>query len=45
MRVKLKEHPLIRAGYSQSIVDLAKAIYPIIQGWITYYGKFIKSAM
>ena len=45
MRAKLKGHPLIKAGYSQSVVDLAKAIYPIIQGWITYYGKFRKSAM
>ncbi|MBD9356684.1 group II intron maturase-specific domain-containing protein [Methylomonas albis] len=45
MRAKLKGHPLIKAGYSQSIVDLAKAIIPIIQGWITYYGKFRKSAM
>ncbi|HEY8036150.1 MAG TPA: group II intron maturase-specific domain-containing protein [Methylobacter sp.] len=25
--------------------ELAKAINPIIQGWINYYGKFRKSAM
>jgi RNA-directed DNA polymerase len=45
MRAKLKGHPLIKAGYSQSVVELAKTINPIIQGWITYYGKFRKSAM
>ncbi|MGZ8941192.1 MAG: group II intron maturase-specific domain-containing protein [Methylobacter sp.] len=45
MRAKLKGHPLIKAGYSQSIFDLAKAINPIIQEWITYYGKFRKSTM
>ncbi len=45
MRAKLKEHPLIKSGYSQSVAELAKAINPIIQGWITYYGKFRKSAM
>ncbi len=45
MRAKLKRHPLIKAGYSQSVVELAKAINPIIQGWIAYYGKFRKSAM
>nr|WP_256325137.1 group II intron maturase-specific domain-containing protein [Nitrosomonas sp. Nm132] len=36
---------LIKGGYSQSISGLAKAINPIIQGWITYYGTFRKSAM
>lgn len=45
MRTKLKEHPLLKSGYSQSVEELAKAINPIIQGWITYYGKFRKSAM
>jgi hypothetical protein len=45
MRAKLKGHPSIKAGYSQSVVELAKAINPIIQGWIIYYGKFRKSAM
>ncbi len=44
-RAKLKGHPLIKAGYSQSISGLAKAINPTIQGWITYYGTFMKSAM
>ena len=45
MRAKLKGHPLIKAGYSHSLEELAKAINPIIQGWINYYGKFRKSAM
>ena len=45
MRTKIKEHPLIKAGFSQSVVELAKAINPIIQGWINYYGKFRKSSM
>jgi RNA-directed DNA polymerase len=45
MRAKLKGHPLIKAGYNRSIEELAKAINPIIQGWIAYYGRFRKSAM
>jgi RNA-directed DNA polymerase len=45
MRAKLKGHPLIKAGYHRSIEELARAINPIIQGWIAYYGKFRKSAM
>ena len=45
MRLKIKQHPLIKVGFSQSIVALAKAINPIIQGWINYYGRFRKSAM
>jgi len=45
MRTKIKGHPLIKAGFSQSVVELAKAINPIIQGWINYYGKFRKSSM
>ena len=45
MRLKIREHPLIKNGFSQSVVELAKAINPIIQGWINYYGKFSKSSM
>ena len=45
MRLKIKEHPLIKRGFSQSVEELAKAINPIIQGWINYYGKFRKSAL
>jgi RNA-directed DNA polymerase len=45
MRLKIKEHPLIKFGFSQSIIELAQAINPIIQGWINYYGKFMKSSM
>jgi len=45
MRQKIKIHPLIKGCFSLSIEELAKAINPIIQGWINYYGKFRKSAM
>lgn len=45
MRSKIKEHPLIRGCFSQSIEELARAINPIIQGWINYYGRFRKSSM
>jgi len=45
MRLKIKQHPLIRGCYSLSIEALAKAINPIIQGWINYYGKFGKASM
>jgi len=36
MRLKIKEHPLIKRGFNQGVVDIAKAINPIIQGWINY---------
>ncbi|MGZ5011705.1 MAG: group II intron reverse transcriptase/maturase [Methylobacter sp.] len=45
MRLKIKEHPLIKAAFSLSVTELAKAINPIIQGWINYYGKFRRSSM
>jgi RNA-directed DNA polymerase len=45
MRLKTKEHPIIKRGFSQSEIELAKAINPMIQGWINYYGKFNKSSM
>lgn len=45
MRLKIKGHPLIKGGFSQSVIELAKTINPIIQGWINYYGKFRKSSM
>jgi RNA-directed DNA polymerase len=45
MRTKLKEHPMIKGCYSQSVDELAKAINPMIQGWINYYGTYCKSAM
>lgn len=45
MRQKIKIHPLIKGCYSLSIDELAKAINPILQGWINYYGKFRKSEM
>ncbi len=45
MRLKIKEHPLIKGCFSLSIEELAGVINPIIQGWINYYGRFRKSAM
>jgi RNA-directed DNA polymerase len=45
MRQKIKLHPLIKGYFSLSIEELAKAINPVIQGWINYYGKFRKSSM
>ena len=39
MRTKIKGHPLIKAGFSQSVVELAKAINPIIQGCLNSYNK------
>lgn len=45
MRLKIKEHTLIKGGFSQSIEEVAKSINPIIHGWINYYGKFNKSSM
>jgi RNA-directed DNA polymerase len=45
MRLKIKEHPMIKGCFSQSVEELAKAINPIIQGWTNYYGKFRRSSM
>ena len=45
MRLKIKDHPLIKGCFSLSIEELAKAINPVIQGWINYYGAFRKSSM
>jgi RNA-directed DNA polymerase len=45
MRLQIKEHPVIKGCFSQSIEELAKAINPMIQGWINYYGKFRRSSM
>jgi RNA-directed DNA polymerase len=36
---------LVRACYSLSIEAMARAINPMIQGWINYYGKFNKSSI
>jgi RNA-directed DNA polymerase len=41
----VKQTSTDKAAFSLSVIDLAKAINPIIQGWITYYGKFRKSSM
>ena len=45
MRLKVKEHPLIDRCFSNSVEELAKAINPMIQGWINYYSRFRKSEM
>ena len=45
MREKVKQHPLIGKCFDKSVEEVAKAINPMIQGWINYYGKFRKSSM
>ena len=45
MRLKTKQHPMIKGCYSKNVEELAKAINPMIQGWINYYSKFGKSSM
>lgn len=45
IRLKIKTHPLVKGCFSQGVSELARAINPMIQGWINYYGHFRKSAM
>jgi len=45
MRTKIKLHPMVKSCYSLGIEAVAKAINPMIQGWINYYGRFRKSEM
>jgi RNA-directed DNA polymerase len=45
MRTKIKEHPMIKGCFSQSIEELASALNPILQGWINYYGQFRQSSL
>jgi RNA-directed DNA polymerase len=45
IRLKIKEHPMVKGCFSQGITELARAINPMIQGWINYYGAFRKSEM
>jgi RNA-directed DNA polymerase len=45
IRLKIKEHPMIKGCFSQGITELARTINPMIQGWINYYGHFRKSEM
>ncbi len=45
MRLKAKEHPILKRSFSQSVEQLAKAINPMIQGWINYYARFVGSSM
>lgn len=45
MRQKVREHPLIKRCFSLSVEELARAINPMLQGWVNYYGSFRKSEM
>jgi RNA-directed DNA polymerase len=45
MRTRIKEHPIIKGGFSEDLQTVARAINPIIQGWINYYGRFRKSSL
>lgn len=45
MRTKVKAHPMIKGCFSENLGEVAKAINPMIQGWINYYGRFRKSSM
>ena len=45
MRLKIKRHPLVQRCFSLNIEEVARAINPMIQGWINYYGRFRKSSM
>lgn len=45
IRTKIKQHPMIKSMYSLEIEDVAKAINPIVQGWINYFKVFRKSAL
>jgi len=45
MRLKLKEHPLIKGCFSLGVEELANLINPMIQGWINYYARFRKSSL
>ena len=42
MRKKIREHPIVKGMFSQDVETVARAINPIIQGWINYYGRFRK---
>ena len=45
IRLKIKEHPMVKACFSQGVTELARAINPMIQGWINYYGALRRSEM
>lgn len=45
MRSRIKQHPVIKGCYSESIKMCARILNPIIQGWINYYGRFRKSSL
>lgn len=45
MRSRIKQHPIIKGCYSESIESVAFILNPIIQGWINYYGRFRRSSL
>lgn len=45
LRYKVKYKLRVLKFYHLSLQGLAKAINPVIQGWINYYGKFYPSAL
>lgn len=45
MRSRIKEHPIIKGCYSESIEACARILNPIIRGWINYYGRFRMSSL
>lgn len=45
MRASLRTNPALRQCSLFSLEQLARAINPIIQGWINYYGRFRRSAL
>lgn len=44
MNEKMKEWTILRSSGS-TMEDVTKAINPVIQGWISYYGKFYKAKL
>ncbi len=45
MRRTIRDHPVITGNYSIGIEECARALNPIIQGWINYFGRFGKSSL
>ncbi len=44
MRAKIKELK-IRSRTDLSLIEIARWLNPILNGWLSYYGKFTRSAM
>ena len=45
MRLKIKDHPMVKGCFSESMEELASVINPLLQGGINYYGRFRRSSM